>query len=168
MRPFTRLSIVMAAPVLLAALAACGSSGNRSSAPPVPFDQPSVALRDVRLRGAGMTGGALDLQLRVYNPNDYDLEAPRVNYRVWLDTVQIAQGFADVDVTVPAGDSASVTVPATVGYAGLRRAGIALAGSGAAPYRVLGRITVGTPYGRLSFPYDRAGRFSTMNAALPR
>ena len=167
MRPYVRPSTVVA-PVLLALAAACGSSGSRPSAPPVPFDQPSVALRDVRLRGAGMTGGALDLQLRVYNPNDYDLQAPRVSYRVWLDTVQVAQGFADVDVTVPAGDSASVTVPASVGYAGLRRAGFSLMGSGAAPYRVLGRITVGTPYGRLSFPYDRAGRFATLNAPIPR
>ena len=168
MRAHVRFLRPLPAFVLLALAAACGSSGNRPSAPPVPFDQPTVALENVRLRGAGLAGGALDLRLRVYNPNDYDLRAPRVSYRVWLDTVQVAEGFADVDVTVLAGDSASVTVPATVAYAGLRRAGIALAGTGAAPYRVIGRITVGTPYGRLSFPYDRAGRFATLNASIGR
>ena len=149
------------------ALLACGNHTTVYT-PPVPFDQPQVALRDVRLRGVGVTGGALDLELRVYNPNDYDLVAPRVNYRVLLEDTKLAEGLTDLDIIVPSRDSATVRVPASFSYFSVGRAGRTMLQSGAAPYRVLGRITVGTPYGRLSFPYDRAGTFATMNAAIPR
>lgn len=160
----TRLPRVVAIALMASALAAgagCGSSG-RSSEPPVPFDQPSVALRNVRMRGVGLMGGELEILLQVYNSNAYDLVDPRVRYRVFVDTVLLATGFADINVTLPARDSMSVRVPATFRYAGMSGAARVMIGTGAAPYRVLGRITVGTPYGRLTFPYDRAGRFSTI------
>lgn len=166
MRRLVRSLAILATGTLLAASQGCGSSGG--NAPPVPFDEPEVALRDVRLRGVGLTGGELDVELRVYNPNDYALRAPRVRYRVLLDTVQVARGITDLDVTVAGGDSAVVRLPATVSYLGLGRAGRALLNTGAARYRVLGRITVGTPYGRLSFPYDRVGTFSALSASAGR
>ena len=147
-------------------LAAC-SSGNRvvvvqEAPPPIPFTQPDVALRNVQLRGLGLSGSALDLELRVANPNEYALEAPRVSYRVYVGDVQLATGWTDLDLTVAQGDSAVVRVPASVSYAALQRAGRDLMGNGAAAYRVLGQVTVGTPYGRVSFPYDRVGRFATL------
>jgi LEA14-like dessication related protein len=168
MRHHVPLRVILTAGALLSAGAGCGSSGgsHTSNEPPIPFDQPQVSLRDVRLRGVGLLGGALDVEMRVYNPNDYALESPRVNYRVYLDDVELATGFTDLNVVVPSRDSATVRLPASLSYAGLRRAGRSLLNSGAAPYRVLGRITVGTPYGRLSFPYDRAGNFATLNAVV--
>ena len=143
------------------AVGACGGSP-RETVPPVPFTQPEVALRNVHLRGVGISGSALDLELRVSNPNDYALESPRVRYRVYVGYVELAEGMTDLSVTVAQHDSAVVRVPATVGFMAMQRAGRELMGTGAAPYRVLGRITVGTPYGRLTFPYDRAGRFATI------
>ena len=158
-----RRPIALALSTTLAALAACGGNGTpREAPPPIPFTQPDVALRNVQLRGVGLTGSALDLDLRVDNPNDYALRAPRVSYRVYVGDVQLAEGITDLALTVPEGDSALVRVPATVGYAALQQAGRQLLGTGAAPYRVLGRITVGTPYGRVTFPYDRVGRFATL------
>jgi LEA14-like dessication related protein len=145
----------------LVALAACGGPREpREPAPTVPFTQPDVALRNVQLRGVGLTKTALDLDLRVTNANEYALEAPRVSYRVFVGDVELAKGEADLDVVVATGDSALVRVPASVGYLSLQRAGLEVLGAGAANYRVRGRITVGTPYGRMSFPYDRIGRFS--------
>ena len=147
---------------LVAAFTACGGS-SRPAEPPIPFTQPDVALRNVQLRGIGLTGGELDLELQVMNPNGYALVDPRVSYRVYLRDVEVASGFTDLSLTVAEGDSAVVRVPASVGYMALQRAGRTLiGGTGAAPYRVLGRITVGTPYGRRTFPYDRVGRFATI------
>lgn len=148
----------------LFALACGGGSGNRvrEPAPTIPFTQPDVALRNVQLRGLGLTGGALDLDLHVVNPNDYALEAPRVAYRVFVGDVELAEGVTDLDMTVATGDSAMVHVPASVGYLSMTRAGREMLGTGVANYRVRGRITVGTPYGRVTFPYDRVGRFAPM------
>lgn len=153
-----RIFVALMASVVIAG---CGSSSRRSG-PPVPFDQPTVALRNVRMRGVGILGGELEILLKVFNANAYDLVDPRVSYRVFVDTVLVATGFTDVTLTLPARDSAEVRVPATFRYTGMSGAARVMMGTGAAPYRVLGRITVGTPYGRLTFPYDRAGRFSTI------
>jgi hypothetical protein len=154
--------------VLLAAAAACGGRAHRAEEPSFPFERPPVALRDVRLRGAGLRGGAAEIELRVHNPNAYDLTSPRVNYRVLLDDVEVATGLTDLGVTVPAEDSLVVKLPANFSYLAMGRAGRVFVNNGAAPYRVLGDIWVSTPHGRVSFPYDRAGQFSPLSARLPR
>lgn len=153
---------------LLVATSACGGSSRERAAPaPAPFDQPDVALRNAHIRGVGLTGGAVDIEMRVYNPNDYDLVAPRVSYRIILGGKHVADGLADPDLVVPAHDSAIVRLPATFSYSSVGDAGRALMDRGALEYRVLGRMTVGTPYGRFWFPYDRVGHFATLSASLP-
>jgi len=153
---------------LLAGASACGGSSRESAAPaPIPFSQPDVALRNAHIRGVGLTGGTMDIEMRVYNPNDYDLVSPRVSYRILLGGKHVADGLADPDVVVPAHDSAFVRIPATFSYSSVGGAGRALIDRGALDYRVLGRMTVGTPYGRFWFPYDRAGQFTTLSARLP-
>ena len=37
---------------------------------------------------------------------------------------------------------------------------------GTVSYRMVGRISVGTPYGRLSAPYDRSGRFAPLSLPM--
>jgi LEA14-like dessication related protein len=154
--------------VLLVAEACGGGRTQPPPPPPVPFDQPSVSIRDVHFRGAGFLGTELELALHVYNPNDYALQAPRVHYRVLVADAEIANGMTDLDVTVPPNDSAKIMLPASMSYDGAKAAARAMLEHGAAQYRVLGRIIVGTPYGRLSFPYDRIGHFSPPMLAHPR
>jgi LEA14-like dessication related protein len=162
------LSVIALGASLLAGASGCGgSSGPTPNATPIPFDEPDVALRNPRIRGVGLTGGAMDIEMRVYNPNDYDLVAPRVTYRVLLGGKHVADGITEPDIVVPAHDSTVVRLPATFSYSSAGVAGRALLNNGALSYRVLGRITVGTPYGRFWFPYDRAGQFSTLSAGLP-
>jgi LEA14-like dessication related protein len=101
--------------------------------------------------------------MRVYNPNGYDLRTPRVKYRVLVDQSELATGYTDLNVVLPSQDSAVVRVPASFSYAALGKAGRSVLARGAAPYRVLGKITVGTPYGPITFPYDRAGTLAALN-----
>ena len=49
--------------------AACGGGG----VSPANFLQPQVHLRQVALRSAGITGGALDVQLAIANPNHIEV-----------------------------------------------------------------------------------------------
>lgn len=162
------LAVITLGGGLLASAAACGGgSGPALDPTPVPFDEPGVALRNAHIRGVGLTGGTMDIEMRLYNPNDYDLVSPRVTYRVLLDGRHVADGLAEPDVVVPAHDSTVVRLPATFSYNTVGKAGRALLNTGALNYRVLGRVTVGTPYGRFWFPYDRAGQFSTLSSRLP-
>ncbi|HEU4565274.1 MAG TPA: LEA type 2 family protein [Gemmatimonadaceae bacterium] len=145
--------------VMLAATGACASSGRSN---PAPFYRPMVSLRDVRPSTVGIGGGTVELVLNVYNPNDYRLVAPRFTYRVLVDSVRVATGVYDADIVIPGDDSVKVRLPAQFTYASARAAGRSLLGSGSVNYRVVGDITVGTPYGRFRAPYDRAGWFSPL------
>lgn len=159
-----RLSVA-ASLATIAIAAACASGGNGYSAPPVPFYSPTVALRDVKMGSLGLLGGSMDVTLNVYNPNDYSLVAPRVSYRVMVDELTVGSGVFDSEITVQSRDSARVRVPVPFSYKSVRDAGRSAANTGTVNYRVIGHIIVGTPYGRLSAPYDRVGQYAAI--ALP-
>ena len=127
------------------------------------FKDPEVRLKDVRLRGVGVTGGQLDVELAVYNPNHYRLDATKLTYTVNMagDSVHIADGQLTDRFTVNEGDTAKVTIPVSFTYAGLGAAGRSLLSTGAVNYHVLGSVTVGSPVGSFTIPYSQTGRFTT-------
>jgi hypothetical protein len=62
---------------------------------------------------------------------------------------------------VQEGDSTTVTLPVTFNYSGIGAAGRQLLSSGTVNYRVVGDVTVSTPLGNFTRPYDRSGSFSS-------
>ena len=149
--------------VSAAVLAAVGCSALGHAA----FKDPVVHLRDVRVRGVGLTGGSLDVLLSVYNPNHYRLDATRLTYKVNLagDSITLANGAIDSKFTVNENDSSVVTVPVSFTYAGIGAAGRSLLNTGSVDYHVLGDVTVGSPVGSFTVPYTATGRFTTTGAA---
>jgi LEA14-like dessication related protein len=152
-----KLAVAVAASAAIVAGAGCSALGRAA------FENPVVHLRDVRVRGVGLTGGSLDVLLSVYNPNHYRLDATRLTYRVALagDSITLASGALDSKFTVNDKDSTVVTIPVTFTYAGIGAAGRSLLNTGAVDYHVLGDVTVGTPAGHFTVPYDQTGRFTT-------
>ncbi len=127
------------------------------------FKQPVVQLRDVKVRGIGLSGGSLDVLLAVYNPNHYRLDATHLSYRVMLnaDSVLLADGNVDKQFTVQGGDTTVVTIPVNYKYAGIGSAERELVRSGTVNYHVLGEVTVGSTVGHYTVPYSSTGRFTT-------
>lgn len=153
MRKLAVTAIAVAATVL----AACSSLGRQV------FQNPVVNLRDVRVLGLGTTGGQLEVQLSVYNPNNYRLDASRLTYRVFVgDSVGLASGAVDTRQTVQATDSTIVKVPVSFTYSGLGAAASQLLSTGTVNYRVAGDVTVGSVVGNFTVPYSTTGQFSTM------
>lgn len=138
-------------------LTACAALGRQA------FQNPVVDLRDVKVQGLGMSGGQLEVQLSVYNPNNYRLDASRLTYRVFVgDSVGLADGAVETRATVQAGDSTIVNVPVSFTYAGLGAAARQLLSTGTVNYRVAGDVTVGSVVGNFTVPYSATGRFNTM------
>lgn len=138
-------------------LAGCSALGRAA------FQNPVVSLRDVRVLGLGTTGGQLEVQLGVYNPNQYRLDATRLTYRVFVgDSVGVASGALDTQTTVQAGDSTIVRVPIAFTYSGVGAAAMQLMRTGSVTYRVGGDVTVGSPVGNFTVPYNTTGQFNTM------
>jgi LEA14-like dessication related protein len=152
-----RFVVGVAASAAFAMGAGCSALGRAA------FENPVVHLRDVRVRGVGLTGGSLDVLLSVYNPNHYRLDATRLTYKVNLagDSITLASGALDDKFTVNDNDSTIVTVPVSFTYAGIGAAGRSLLNTGAVDYHVLGDVTVGSPVGSFTVPYTATGRFTT-------
>jgi LEA14-like dessication related protein len=129
------------------------------------FKEPVVQFKDLRVRGLGVTGGAMDVQLSVYNPNGFKLEGTRLTYRLMVDQTPIGDGSLDERFTVQKGDSTVVTLPISFTYSGIGAAARQLMQQGSVNYRVAGDITVATPLGNFTRPYDRPGRFSAFGGA---
>lgn len=136
---------------------ACSSLGRAA------FQNPVVNLRDVRVLGLGTSGGQLEVQLGVYNPNNYRLDATRLTYRVFVgDSVGLANGSLDTRATVQAQDSTIIKIPVSFTYAGLGAAASQLLRTGAVNYKVAGDVTVGSAVGNFTVPYTAQGTFNTM------
>jgi len=136
---------------------ACALLGRQS------FKNPEVKLKDVRVLGLGLTGGQLNVDLAVYNPNHYRLDATKVHYTVNMagDSVKIADGVLDNRFTVDEGKTQTVTIPVSFTYAGLGAAGRSIVGTGGVNYHVIGAVTVGSPVGNFTVPFNTTGRFTT-------
>jgi LEA14-like dessication related protein len=128
------------------------------------FTEPVVNLRNVELKGLGLTGGSMDIVLSVYNPNRFKLEGTRLTYKLFAgDTVSIGQGVLDSRFTVQNNDSTLVRIPLDFTYAGIGNVGRQILNTGTVNYRVIGDITVATPVGNFTRPYDRTGRYRALS-----
>ena len=147
----------------LAGAAACSSLARQT------FAEPVVLLRDVQLRGLGLTGGSMDVQLAVYNPNNFRLDATRMTYQLLSgaggDTVSFATGILDGQRTFAERDTTVVTIPVNFSYSGIGAVGRELLNSGAVNYTVRGEVTVATPIGNFTRPYAHTGRYSTLGGS---
>ncbi len=151
------IGVLAVAGVVVGGAAGCASLGRQV------FDPPEVRFKDLAIRGLGLDGGSLDVILSVYNPNGYKLDATRLTYRLMVDSVPVGQGAIDSRFTVQERESTTVRLPISFTYAGLGTAGRQLLRSGSVNYRVLGDVTVATPLGNFTRPYDRTGQFTTLS-----
>jgi len=126
------------------------------------FANPVVELKDIRLRGIGLQGGSFDVVLDVYNPNAYRLDASRITYKLAVDSAQIAEGVIDKLVTLETQKKSEILLPVTFNSAQLLAAAGALGKTGTVDYRIVGEVTVATPFGNFTRPYAGTGRFNSL------
>ena len=137
--------------------AGCASLGRGA------FKEPIVELREFNVTGLGLTGGAVDVVLSVYNPNGYKLDALSMTYKVDVDSIALGSGALDGRFVVNSKDSSQVRLPVQFTYSGLGAAGRSLITSGRVNYRVRGDFTVSTPIGNFTRPYDQRGSYNSVS-----
>jgi LEA14-like dessication related protein len=130
------------------------------------FKEPIVNFRDLKVQGIGLEGGQLDVALSVYNPNNFKLEGTRLTYKLMIDSVKFGEGQLDDRFTVNEDDSLVVHIPLAFTYKGIGAAGQQLIKTGTVNYRVLGDVTVKTPVGNFTRPYDRNGQVSAFGGVV--
>ena len=134
-----------------AALAACASM-------PRTFLDPEVELREVTVRGLGITGGSMDLLLDVYNPNGFDIRGTKLQLGFDVEGSHVGDITYDDEYRVDRGDTTTVVLPMRFNWAGVSAAARAALGYGDIPYKMRGQATVRTPFGDRVIPFTREGR----------
>ena len=143
-----RLALVSA---LVLSLTGCRSLARAAFVPP------EVAVADTKVRNIGLRGGALDVSLRVENPNDFRLDVAGVRYVVWVDSTQVATGNVERVVTLLPRSTTLVEVPVEFLLEALRVVMVRFMSSGTVPYRVTGEFRYVTPFGSLTRPFESGG-----------
>jgi LEA14-like dessication related protein len=109
------LSLV-AAVVVVGTITACATLGR------AVLKDPVVTLKDVKVNGIGFNGGSVDIVLNVYNPNHFNLDATRISYKLFVDTIPLGTGATDSKFTVTEGDTTAVPLPLSFTWAGAGQA----------------------------------------------
>jgi LEA14-like dessication related protein len=155
-RPALRALRALLALLALSSLSACAGF-LRSE-----FGTPVVELKDVRMKGIGIQGGSLDLVLDVYNPNNYRLDTSRLTYTLSVDTAALATGAITKLVTLEAKKKTEVILPVTFSAKEIFGAAKIITQMGSLDYTVKGELTVATPFGNYTRPYQGKGRFDSL------
>ncbi|HJR15836.1 MAG TPA: LEA type 2 family protein [Gemmatimonadales bacterium] len=147
-----------------ASAAACAGIGNN-------FSQPEIQLDHVIVRGIGLSGGNLDLVVKVENPNNFRLHGTRLELGIDVEGQHLGDITYDDDFSVAQNGTTTLTLPLRFGWAGVGSAVRAALSYGDLPYKMNGQAELSTPWGRAEVPFTREGRVPLTrpggNAALP-
>lgn len=147
---------------LLLVLAGCATLARSA------FATPTVELKDIRMKAIGFQGGSMDIILNVTNPNDYRLDATRLTYNLFVDTMKVAFGEIHKTTTLEAHRKNEVVVPVSFSMQELIRATQLMSQTGGVDYRVTGEVTAATPSGSYTRAYSGTGHFDNIGAVRPQ
>lgn len=141
------------AALLTLALSACSSLGQSNGEPP------DVSLAGLSFGEPGLFEQGFTLQLRVKNPNDFDIPFEGLNFALEVNDAPFATGLSNKDFTLPA--SAEIVVPIDVSIATtdlIER--VAAIGTGRRlDYRLSGAAEIDSWFPS-AIPFERVGKLA--------
>jgi len=141
--------------VALLALAACTRLGGA--------EPPQVHLTDIRLLPGGLLEQRFEVDLRLGNPNDFDLELDGLTFEVELNDRPFARGLSNQSVTVPRLGEAELRVVASTTLIDVVQQMLVLGERSDLSYRIAGVVYLrGTA--RRKVPYETSGRLRLLPA----
>jgi LEA14-like dessication related protein len=111
------------------------------------FQEPDIKLQEIRVTGLGLTGGALDLALDVFNPNGYRLRTTRLELGIDLEDVHFGDALLETPLDLPSQQHSLVTVPVQFEWAGVGAGARALLSRQAVRFGLTGVASLSTPVG---------------------
>ncbi|HYL21564.1 MAG TPA: LEA type 2 family protein [Gemmatimonadales bacterium] len=111
------------------------------------FQEPEVSLQEIQITSIGLTGGTFDLELDVWNPNDYRLRSTRLEVGIDLEDTHFGDALLDRPLDLSPTNHGRVVVPVRFEWAGLGAGAKALLTRRAVGYGITGRVWLDTPLG---------------------
>ncbi len=140
---------VFAGLLAVLALAACAQIGEMRS--------PQVHVVDIRLLQSGLLEQRFRVELRIGNPNDFDLPLDGLTFELDLNGRRFAEGFTDQAVTVPRLGEARVSLAASTTLFDMMAQALILGERSELSYRIAGVVYL-RGLARRQVPYQRGGR----------
>lgn len=111
------------------------------------FDEPVIALEEIRITGIGLSGGTLDLALDVFNPNEFKLRSTRLELGIDLENAHFGDALLETPVELPAQQHTLVVVPVRFAWAGVSAGARGLLMKQAIGFTLTGTASLDTPIG---------------------
>jgi len=111
------------------------------------------SLYAARLVNADFSGFELEVKLRVQNPNDVDAVLDRLDYTLFMEGVEVAQGVVSEKQTIPKHGEGTITTRLTVKYSTLpKMVDVVMTAitNKSSRIRMTGTVHFDTPLGTLS------------------
>jgi LEA14-like dessication related protein len=123
------------------------------------FREPDIRLDHAVLRGVGLSGGNLDLVVKVDNPNNFTLQGTKLEVGIDVEGSHLGDITYDDDYAVPQNGQTTITLPLRFGWFGVGSAVRAALGYGDLPYKMKGQATLKLPGGfRKAVSFTHEGR----------
>jgi LEA14-like dessication related protein len=153
-----RAGLRFAVAILVAA--ACTSLG-------LNFKEPDIQLDHAVLRSMDLSGGNLDLVVKVQNPNNFTLQGTRLQLGLDVEGSHLGDITYDSDFAVTQNGSTTLTLPLRFGWSGVGSAVRAALSYGDLPYQMKGQLTVALPGGfNQSVSFSHEGRVPLIRKAI--
>lgn len=122
------------------------------------FKEPDIQLDHVVVHGLGLTGGNLDLVVKVENPNAFSLQGTKLAVGFDVEGSHLGDITYNDDFTVSQNGTTTITLPLRFGWSGVGSAVRAALSYGDLPYKMKGQAELQTPWGRKVVPFTHEGR----------
>jgi LEA14-like dessication related protein len=128
---------------------------------------PCISLANVSLARAGLLRQDLLLDLRVGNPNNFEIPIDGLTLKLDIDGAPFAEGFSNERMTIPRLAEVSIPVRASADTATLLERIFTLGSQPEIHYRLYGLVYVPGVTGSRRVPYERQGKLALPAGAPP-
>lgn len=149
--------VAFATALTAATLAAC--TGLRDLEPP------DVVVTAIRPLDATLLEQRFEVDLRIYNPNNRDLDIDGVDFELVVNDSRLARGSGASQLLLPRLGEAETTVRVSTTVFDVARQIMNAGESGVITYRLSGRVHLGTGLGG-SLPFEKSGVLETTRRSL--
>lgn len=125
---------------------------------------PSIQLSNLQLGDGGLLNQELLIEIRIGNPNNFDLPLTGLTFALEVNGQPFAEGLSNATVTVPRLGYASVPVTGNTNILSIFRQLMFLGKTDRISYRLHGTAYVGRLGINQSVPYERKGELSLQDA----
>jgi LEA14-like dessication related protein len=147
--------------ILIFALLAALLSGCEAVQDALNLQKPTASLKGLKLDNINLQSATLLFDVELSNPYPVPLPLSNIDYNVTSSTNNLFSGKADLQTTIPAKESTTVSLPAEINYLDIVKAFKGIRPGSKIPYNADVGLSVDTPaLGMLRLPLNKTGQLS--------